>query len=165
MAADIDPAHRGFEAWGGPGGLRNAIGESIGPAPRNSDWTIWWDGDPLRELLSTGRSWRGRDQPTTIDKWDWKTGRANPISKVEGVSFSRGPCLAGDLLGDWREELLLVAPDAKSLRLYTTTIPTNLRLTTLLADRQYRLGLVWQNVVYNKPCYPSFYLGADASAP
>jgi rhamnogalacturonan endolyase len=159
MAADINPTHPGFEAWGGPGGLRDAKGESIGPAPRNSGWGIWWDGDPLRELLETGRSWRGRARPTTVSKWNGTNGRADDITSLEGVSFSRGPCLAGDLLGDWREELLLVAPDSKSLRLYTTTIPTNLRLTTLLADRQYRLGLVWQNVVYNKPCYPSFYLG------
>jgi rhamnogalacturonan endolyase len=180
MAADIDPAHPGFEAWGGPGGLRDANGESIGPAPRNSGWTIWWDGDPLRELLETGRSWLGRGRggrgpggggrrggpsggagirPTTVSKWNPTSGASDDVASLEGVSFSRGPCLAGDLLGDWREELLLVAPDGQSLRLYTTTIPTDLRITTLLADRQYRLGLVWQNVVYNKPCYPSFYLG------
>jgi rhamnogalacturonan endolyase len=67
--------------------------------------------------------------------------------------------LVADLIGDWREEILLVAPDGKSLRLFTTTIPTKHRLTTLLDDRQYRLGIVWQNVVYNKPAHPSFYLG------
>ena len=71
MAADIDPRHRGFEAWGGPGGLRDEQGKTIGRAPREQSWTIWWDGDPLRELVSMGRpSWqrprrrRPEPQPT-----------------------------------------------------------------------------------------------------
>ncbi len=58
MAADIDPRHVGFELWGGPGGLRNVTGETIGRAPRETGWTLWWDGDPLRELLSPGRGGR-----------------------------------------------------------------------------------------------------------
>ena len=77
----------------------------------------------------------------------------------------KGPNLLGDLVGDWREELLLTAPDGESLRLYTTTIPTDIRLPTLLHDPQYRLGLVWQNVVYNRPCYPSYYLGDGMAVP
>ncbi|QDU56232.1 rhamnogalacturonan lyase [Aeoliella mucimassa] len=166
MAADIDPRYVGFECWGGPGGLRTCQGVEIGRAPRNTSWTIWWDGDPLRELLTLGRAGRRGlrrtygDFPTQISKWDWNSEQEQPLQQLEGVSMSRGPCLVGDLLGDWREELLLVVPDGKSLRLYSTTIPTELRLPTLLADRQYRLGLVWQNVVYNRGCYPSYYLGA-----
>ena len=50
-------------------------------------------------------------------------------------------------------------PDGKSLRLYTTTIPTEHRLVTLMHDAQYRLSVAWQNVSYNKPPHPSFYLG------
>lgn len=190
MAADIDPRHWGFEMWGGPGGLRNSKGESIGPAPRENQWTIWWDGDPMRELLTPGRGgWRVRrrdnnrerassDQrddletrrrfsgrrfrsfPTRVAKWNWETESTDTIDEIEGIAMGRGPALVGDLVGDWREEMLLVSPEGDSLRLYTTTHPTDLRLPTLLADRQYRLGLVWQNVVYNKPCYPSYYLGA-----
>ncbi|HYO23482.1 MAG TPA: hypothetical protein VEQ85_00875, partial [Lacipirellulaceae bacterium] len=162
MVGDVDPRNPGLEAWGGPGGLRNAKGQPIGPAPRESDWSLWWDGDLLRELFSPGRSGRrgrGAPRPTIISKWNWTEGRADDIAELEGSSFSRGPCLVGDLVGDWREELLLAAPDGRSLRLFTTTIPSDVRITTLLADPQYRLGLVWQNVVYNKPCYPSFYLG------
>jgi rhamnogalacturonan endolyase len=172
MVADIDPTHPGFEAWGGPGGLRNAKGESIGSAPRETGWTIWWDGDPLRELLSPGRSFgrrggrfgRGGGQ-TTIAKWNHQEKRADALAQLEGVSFSRGPCIMGDFLGDWREELLLASPEGDALRLYTTTIPTDRRMTTLLHDGQYRLGLAWQNVVYNKPCYPSFYVGDGMAAP
>jgi len=222
MAADIDPRHPGFEMWGGPGGLRDVNGKTIGRAPRETSWTVWWDGDPLREMVSLGRAPRPRGtrntrpnnrttasqepvgqrrpgaaaagpredrdprdtqaaseaeearrerfrrrfaaRPTTISKWNWEEQTPETIGEIEGVSMSRGPCLLGDLLGDWREEILLVSPDGKSLRLYTTTIPTDLRLTTLLADRQYRLGLVWQNVVYNRPCYPSYFIGVGMPA-
>jgi rhamnogalacturonan endolyase len=218
MAADIDPTHRGYEAWGGPGGLRNAYGETMGPAPRETGWCIWWDGDLLRELISTRGRWsprgfgrgrrggqnppegdqlaqrqsaqepeagprqnrqqpadarpgagagRRRPQPARVrvQKWNWEEKREETITVVEGHSAGRGPSLVGDLVGDWREEMLLVSPDGKSLRLFTTTIPTKHRMVTLLHDPQYRLGIAWQNVVYNKPCHPSFYLGDGMTMP
>jgi rhamnogalacturonan endolyase len=70
----------------------------------------------------------------------------------------------GDLIGDWREEFLIASPDGKALRLYTTTIPTEHRIYTLMHDPQYRLAIAWQNVVYNKPPHPGFFLG-DNMAP
>lgn len=155
LVADIDPRHPGAEAWGGPGGLRNAKGEDIGPCPRTTGFAIWWDGDLLRELLGRGSS---------ITKWNWETGREEAL--LETGEGNRGrrrgsrPSLIGDILGDWREELLIPAPDGKSLRLYTTTIPSKHRLPTLMHDPQYRLGIAWQNVVYNKPAHPSYFLGA-----
>ena len=57
------------------------------------------------------------------------------------------------------------APDGKALRLYTTTIPTHRRIYTLMHDPQYRLAIAWQNVVYNKPPHPGFYLGHEMSPP
>ena len=32
-------------------------------------------------------------------------------------------------------------------------------------DPQYRLGIAWQNVVYNKPPHPSFFLGDGMAKP
>lgn len=174
MAADIDPRYLGFEAWGGPGGLRNQAGNSIGPAPRETRWSIWWDDDPLREQLSVGRASFGRFQrrpddrnrfATRITKWNWQSQLSETLEEIEGVAYGSNPSLVGDVIGDWREEVLLASPDGESLQLYTTTIPTDRRLTTLLHDPQYRLGLVWQNVVYNKPSLPSFYLGNGMKQP
>jgi rhamnogalacturonan endolyase len=152
LAADIDPRHHGYEFWGGPGGLRNVRGESIGRAPRSTDYAIWWDGDLLRELLQRGNR---------VAKWDWETEQEKPIFTFEGRGAPRGPNLLGDILGDWREEILIGSPDGRSLRMYSTTIPTEHRLVTLFQDPQYRLSLVWQNVVYNKPPHPSFFLGHE----
>ena len=71
------------------------------------------------------------------------------------------PLLSADLLGDWREEILLPSPDGRSIRLHTTTIPTERRMVTLMQDPQYRLAIALQNVSYNKPPQPGFFLGAD----
>ncbi|HEX5222586.1 MAG TPA: rhamnogalacturonan lyase [Verrucomicrobiae bacterium] len=155
LIADIDPRHRGAEAWGGPGGLRDSQGNEIGHKPRTIGWAIWWDGDLLRELFGF----------SSITKWNWETGTEERIFTPEGRGAGSGPNLAGDILGDWREEILVAAPDRRSLRLYTTTIPTHHRLYTLMHDPQYRLSIAWQNVSYNKPPHTSFYLGDGMSAP
>jgi rhamnogalacturonan endolyase len=52
-----------------------------------------------------------------------------------------------------------VTRDNKELRIFTTTIPTEHRLPTLMHDPVYRLGVAWQNVAYNQPAHPGFYLG------
>ena len=159
IAADIDPRYPGFEAWDSRGEMRDASGKVIGKAPWMRDFVIWWDGDLLRELLGG----------TSIYKWNWEEGRPEQIFTAgEGGGrwrrWSR-PQLVADLIGDWREELLLTAPDCQSLRLYTTTIPTQHRLYTLMHDPQYRLSIAWQNVAYNKPAHTSFYLGDKMSPP
>ena len=59
----------------------------------------------------------------------------------------------------------MTAPDGNALRLYTTTIPTEHRIHTLMHDPQYRLAIAWQNVVYNKPPHPGFYLGHGMAPP
>ncbi|HSV98802.1 MAG TPA: rhamnogalacturonan lyase [Sedimentisphaerales bacterium] len=155
LVADIDPRHRGCEAWGGPGGLRDCAGNQIGPAPRSSGFAVWWDGDLLRELVAG----------SNVTKWNWQANTEDRIFATGSRPGGRGPNLTADLLGDWREEILMTAPDGKSLRLYTTTIPTEHRLHTLMHDPQYRLSIAWQNVVYNKPPHVSFFLGQGMTAP
>ena len=158
VAADIDPRAPGAESWGGAAGLRNVKGEPLGPAPRAANFVIWWDGDLLRELLDR----------TTISKWNWETASATPLLTADGCLANNGtkatPVLSADLLGDWREEVLFRSADNRSLRLYTTTIPTPHRLPTLMHDPQYRLSIAWQNVGYNQPPHPGFFLG-DGMAP
>jgi rhamnogalacturonan endolyase len=83
----------------------------------------------------------------------------------EGRGAPRGPNLIGDIIGDWREELIISTRDGRALRIYTTDIPTTERLYTLLHDSQYRLSLTWQNVAYNKPPHTSFFLGDSMPPP
>ena len=53
----------------------------------------------------------------------------------------------------------------EELRIYTTTIPTDHRIYTLMHDPVYRLGVAWQNVAYNQPTHTGFYLGDGMAAP
>ena len=157
LAADIDPRHPGCECWGGPGGLRTRKGEPIGQAPRSANFAVWWDGDLLREILDRN----------VVSKWDWETSTLNPILAATGCASNNGskatPCLSADLFGDWREEVVLRTEDNRALRIYTTTIPTAHRIPTLMHDPQYRLAIAWQNVGYNQPPHPGFFLGDGMS--
>jgi rhamnogalacturonan endolyase len=159
LAADIDPRHPGSEMWGGASGLRTASGERIGIAPRSANFAIWWDGDLLREILDRNR----------ISKWNWTNATLEPLFTADGATSNNGtkatPVLSGDILGDWREEVIFRTPDSKELRIYTTTIPTPHRLRTLMHDPQYRLAIAWQNVGYNQPPHPGFYLGEGMKVP
>ena len=155
IVADIDPRHPGAEVWGGPSPLRTIQGREIGQPPPLCDWVVWWDGDLLREIYGGNK----------VFKWDPAAAKINQIFETEPAFPGRNrfagsrPNLAADLLGDWREELVLAGPGDKTLRIYTSTIPTEHRLTTLMHDPQYRLSIAWQNVAYNKPANPGFYLG------
>jgi rhamnogalacturonan endolyase len=172
VAMDIDPRHRGYEMWGsGPtGGLYTAQrfsadaalgprGVEISARPPSINFGIWWDADPLRELLDR----------TTIAKWDWTTGTANRLLSPADVASNNGtkatPALSADILGDWREEVIWRTADNSALRIYTTTISATNRLYTLMHDRQYRLAVAGQNVGYNQPPHPGFYLGDGMSQP
>ncbi len=159
VAADIDPRYPGFEAWGGASGLRAITGERIGDAPRSANFTIYWDGDPGVELLDGNH----------IDKWDWTAGTLNRLFTADRANSNNGskstPVLSADLFGDWREELILRASDNHSLYVYTTSLPTDVRLFTLMHDPTYRLAVATQNVGYNQPPHTGFYLGFGTKFP
>src|SRR5439155_26010627 len=70
------------------------------------------------------------------------------------------PCLSGDILGDWREEVVWRRSANTALEIFTTSIPTSTRYYTLMHDVQYREAIAWQNVGYNQPPHPGFFLGA-----
>jgi len=106
-----------------------------------------------------------------IDKWDPATGTTQRL--VNGGFFDcvtingskANPCLHADILGDWREEVIWSTRDGKELRLFSTTIPTDHRIYTLMHDPVYRLSVAWQNVAYNQPTQPGFYLGVGMAQP
>jgi len=160
VAFDIDPRHPGAEMWGSGGpllrGIYNVKGEKISEKnPSSCNFAVWWDGDLLRELLNGN----------TVSKWDWQTETTNPLFTATDCTSNNGtkstPALSADILGDWREEIILRTTDNKELRIYSTTIPTEYRLYTLMHDPQYRLAVAWQNVAYNQPPHPSFFLGFE----
>lgn len=158
MAADIDPDNPGVEMWSWEsGGIRNIKGECIDTAMQHIsvNMACWWDGDLLRELLDRN----------VITKYDYKNGGVKEIFRAEGCVSNNGtkatPCIQGDIIGDWREEVLLRTEDNKNLRLYVTAHPTDFRFHTFAEEPVYRISMATQNVAYNQPAQPGFYFGTD----
>ncbi|EGK01513.1 rhamnogalacturonan lyase [Dysgonomonas gadei] len=158
MAADIDPEHTGVEMWSHfSNGIYNVDGQCINPSIENVsvNMACWWDGDLLRELLDK----------VSITKYDYKNKTSNVLfSADECLSISgtkATPCLQGDIIGDWREEVLFRTKDNRNLRLYVSTHDTDYRFHTFLEDPVYRISIATQNVAYNQPTQPGFYFGAD----
>ncbi|HLM58455.1 MAG TPA: Ig-like domain-containing protein [Pyrinomonadaceae bacterium] len=154
VAMDIDPRYRGYELYSSRGGIWSSTGVQIStsaPSPKN--FAVWWDADLLREF----------EDGTTISKWNWTTRTASTLLSPVGVASNNStkatPSLLGDILGDWREEVIWRTSDNTALRIYTTTIPATNRIYTLMHDHQYRVAVAWQNTAYNQPPHPSFYLG------
>jgi rhamnogalacturonan endolyase len=164
LALDIDPRYEGFESWVAGAGIRgmfDAKGNQIAEKTPACNMGIYWDGDPLSEILNG----------VNISKWDYDSSRAVTIfdARNEGCASNNGsksnPCLSADLLGDWREELICRSNDSKELRIYSTAIPTSLKLYTLMHNPQYRLSIAWQNVAYNQPPHVSYFLGQGMKMP
>ena len=150
VAEDIWDGNRGAEVWfSGSNGLLNTKGERIGDAPRSVNFLIWWDGQLTRQLLDGNR----------IERYG-----EGVIFTAEDCQSNNGskstPALSADIWGDWREELILRTRDNKELRIFTTTIPTEYRMYTLMHDPGFRNGIAWQNVGYNQPPHLGFWLGA-----
>nr|WP_081996282.1 rhamnogalacturonan lyase [Croceibacterium mercuriale] len=159
IAADIDPRHPGAESWASNSpSLYNAKGEAIGSAkPRAANFAIWWDGDATRELLDG----------TVITKWDWQAASEStllqPADVASGNGTKKNPALSADILGDWREELIVRTEDSRALRIYTTPYSTEHRLVTLMHDPVYRAAVAWQNTAYNQPPHPGFDLAGKVA--
>jgi rhamnogalacturonan endolyase len=162
-AFNIDPRYPGAETWAagaGMTGMYDAHGNRISDRrPRSCNFAVYWDGDFLQELLDQNR----------ISKWNWETGTESTLLTAQDCTSNNGtkatPTIQADLFGDWREEVVWRTTDGKELRIYSTTIPTAHRLTTLMHDRQYREAVAWQNTAYNQPPHPSFYLDEAAPLP
>jgi rhamnogalacturonan endolyase len=168
VAFDIDP-RPGYEFWtSANGSIYNVDGTIVAAKPSNmhQNFGVWWDADLFRETLDG----------TTVSDWNHVTdGRVNfdlnPGSGTSppNVSSNNGtkanPALSADLLGDWREEIIWRRSDNTALHIYTTTIPATNRLYTLMHDTQYREAIAWQNVAYNQPPHPSFFLGDGMKLP
>ncbi len=160
VSADIWSGSAGAESWSSAeSGIRDPKGRVVNSRkPSSTNFLSWWDGDPVRELLDG----------TRVDKYG--TSGDTRLLTGSGVAATNGtkatPVLSGDILGDWREEIVWRTSDNRALRIYSTPHDTDRRITTLLHDTQYRTALAWQNTAYNQPPHPSFFIGAGmATAP
>lgn len=157
LAADVDANSPGYEMWSSANNnTYSSTGKVLSTARPSYNFRVYWDGDLLDELLDGNK----------LDKWNGK-------GSTRLITFTGNSCngtkstpnLTADILGDWREEVIL-HDGASKLYIYTTTIPTEHKMYTLMHDPMYRNAISWQNTAYNQPPHLSFLLGKGiASVP
>jgi len=124
---------------------------------------VYWDGDLLDEFMDSpgtekspcvykapGQNEVGTNRSYANSRCWMGQGNLNNSSK-------NNPCFLGDIIGDWREEIVTRTSD--KLIIQTTSYPSPHGITTLWADHEYRNAMTWQSVGYNQPPHTSFFLG------
>jgi rhamnogalacturonan endolyase len=173
MAGDLT-GKDGYEFWSSD--VRTPYSALTGKATSikncSVNFRIYWDGSIQDQLLDGSYKYSG-------DVWA-QTAHAEPvITKWNGSSFSNvvsfysttynnaqtanytkaTPCLQADILGDWREELVMWnKKDSSEIMIFTTWTPTQYAVPTLMHDHTYRMGICWQNTAYNQPPHLGYYL-------
>ena len=130
---------------------RSAVtGETASEKSASMNFRVYWDGTVQDALLDGNK----------IDKYNSSSnsfGRLVTFSDLGPSSTCNStkntPNLSADILGDWREEVILytVTDEEAYLGIYSTNTATDYRLPTLMHDHTYRMGVCWQNTAYNQP--------------
>jgi rhamnogalacturonan endolyase len=157
MVGDVNSAP-GLEYWGI--GLRNGeTGTLISEPSPGTNFNLKWQPDMTTATLHGSgtstpevKAWNDLNTATTL---------LTATGTYTNNSTKGTPNLAADVLGDYREELLLRTTDSSSIRIYFNTEESYHKLFTLMNDRQYRTDVARQNDGYNQPAYTSFYYGRD----
>ncbi|GAB3084558.1 hypothetical protein [Isoptericola nanjingensis] len=165
MVGDIDPNHPGMEAWSFSGLYNASTNELAEPDTSLSPWPqlgLWWDGDPMIELLNDGK----------IEQWDPASpAPSNALPRLETIgrygavnaAGGRNPALVGDIVGDWREEAVYTNAGFDELIVFTTDVPSDLRLPTLAHDPAYRNAMTLKG--YMQSHHTSYFIGDGMSTP
>lgn len=114
----------------------------------STNFRVFWDGT-LRDNLLDGEP----GGPLEVTAWNGE--RMERIFKTKGCVSINGtkanPCLQADILGDWREELVMAREDNEALRVFVSDIPTGYSMMTLMHDSVYRAGVAAEQTCYNQP--------------
>ena len=181
MVGDLSENWRGYEVWPGShfndDGSRadctfDCQGNIVANKRSSTCFRVYWDGDLLDELFDGAYdSGSGKASPSIEKrKANLTSGSkiANFVSNTKGYNCQScnttkaTPCLSADILGDWREEVVLWDyNNPADLYIFTTTAASKYRVPCLMTDHNYRLAIAWQNCAYNQPPHLGYYL-ADA---
>ena len=165
MAGQFDANVRGSLFWSAAdGSARSAVtGNVVSSNKGSQNFRIYWDGDLQDELLDGNKidKWNGSGTSRVYINGKDLYNQGGPASTCNGSKNT--PNLQADILGDWREEVIL-HNGSNQIAIYSTNTPTNYRVPTLMHDHTYRMGICWQNTAYNQPPHLGYYL-PDAMAP
>lgn len=114
---------------------------------------IWFDGSLSRQLIEDNIIHSPANGRTfTMYRYN--------ETFINGTKSN--PSWYGDLVGDWREEVIL--PDqsrVQDLKIFSTWYPTAHKFPWLMTDHTYWLSALNENIGYNQPTNLGYYLGTD----
>ncbi len=156
VAFDVDGCTPGVEMWSASGiGMHDGELNFRGWPPAGLSFYAYFAGDMTAASVAGNGMWALCS----------KTGKLWRLMNFENTYVINGskcvPCLQADILGDWREEIVLPARGDKELRLFLSPCDTPYRFWTMLEDPPYRESVAAQNAGYNQPPQPGFYFGPD----
>ncbi|MBQ7512313.1 MAG: hypothetical protein IJU11_06185 [Prevotella sp.] len=154
LIADIDPSSPGCELWWYQSNACGISGEDLGYKPTSCNMGIWFGGGLNRQLYNLSSIHQQHDNNRIFSLYRYD---AIHVNGTKG-----NPSWYGDLLGDWREEVIL--PDStrtKNLKVFSTWYPTDYQFPWLMTDHVYEMSALNQNVGYNMPTQLGYYLGSD----
>ncbi|MBN2035456.1 MAG: hypothetical protein JW768_01820, partial [Chitinispirillaceae bacterium] len=157
IAGDFDPRHPGYEFWTFTDGIYNVSGTRVSNKIPDSypNLRIWWTGDLLSENLDNNKMTKWNHLTSTEERlYDFTSNRQ---------WWRNVPGCYGDILGDWREEVVYAAGDGNSLLIFSTMEPTTHKIYTLPHNPGYRNCMNCRG--YYQSNMVDFYLGDGMNAP
>ena len=156
MAADVITESRGYEFWSSDERQQRSVqtGEIVGQKNTSVNFRMYWNGTCYDQMLdgNTLDNWNGSSWSRQMTFYNY--GNSSTCNGTKNT-----PNLQADLFGDWREELILWdSSNSSTLNIFSTNIPTEYRVPTLMHDHTYRMAVAWQNTAYNQPPHLGFYL-------
>ncbi len=90
--------------------------------------------------------------------WRIKVNGGNYVIGTQNNATKRNPCVLGDILGDWREEIVNWQQSGNDYQLVinATDYPTDYNVPHLMDDAAYRAQVISQNCAYNQPPHLSY---------
>jgi len=171
LAADFYSSNRGFECWSSIDNNSYSCydGAQVSSKRPDTNFRIYWTGEIYDQTFDGRYNSTDLKSYPRICQWNGSSAKVVTEFKEYGEPQSCNttkatPCLQADLLGDWREELILYRYEADwsasqvELMLFTTPFETSYRVPCLMEDHLYRMGIAWQNCAYNQPPHLGIYL-------
>lgn len=174
LACDFVPGKYGSEFWSSADDMMRSCvdGSTVHNGKPDTNFRIYWTGDPFDQSFDGQYDATNGCAPRICS---WNTESNAIVTFQEFAEYDKPqtcnttkatPCLQADLLGDWREEIIMTNYEADwsdpncELLIFSTPEPTAYRVPCLMEDHMYRLGVAWQNSSYNQPPHLGYYLPA-----
>ena len=171
LAANFFPNHRGYECWSSIDNNSYSCedGSVVVAKKPDTNFRIYWTGDIYDQTFDGRYNSDSLKSFPRIRKWNGSSAATimefSSYGQPQSCNTTKAtPCLQADILGDWREELIMYkyekdwSASQVELMLFTTPLPTAYRVPCLMQDHLYRMGIAWQNCAYNQPPHLGFYL-------